>query len=254
MKTSGTARATNDTRWVRVAGVDGFSRGWAVAQAEIRSDRCERRDLKPTDIGRLELVAASDFEAIIRELRAGAFDAVAVDMPIGLLATHPRPADVEGRRRLGPRRSSVFPSPVRDVLQSQTYQEANETSKAVAGVGLSRQAFNLLPKIRELDELVTPEDQDRLVEAHPELAFARLAGQPLALPKRVAEGKHLRQGLLAEVFGRRLDEVLESRPVPLDDALDALALILVADRVARSCELRLGTAIDPTGKRAELAI
>ncbi|MCI0409019.1 MAG: DUF429 domain-containing protein, partial [Acidobacteria bacterium] len=40
--------------------------------------------------------------------------------------------------------------------------------------GMSRQAFNIMRKIREVDKLLQPNFQDHVFEAHPEIAFARV--------------------------------------------------------------------------------
>ena len=80
----------------------------------------------------------------------------AIDIPIGLPESGPRPADVEARRRVGPRRNSVFPAPARAVLGATTYGEACARSRQVGGKAISKQLFNILGKIAEVDALVTP--------------------------------------------------------------------------------------------------
>jgi predicted RNase H-like nuclease len=129
--------------------------------------------------------------ATFAEVLALRVDTVAVDMPIGLLDAGPRACDVEARRRLGPRRSSVFPAPSRPMLAAATYRDA------LAIGGLSKQAFNLIPKIREVDALLTPRRQRTVVESHPELGFARLLGRPCAAPKRTPEGLAERRALVS---------------------------------------------------------
>lgn len=194
-------------------------------------------------------------DPLLAELRAGVVEVIAIDCPIGLLNTHPRPADVAARARLGPRRSSVFPTPIRATLGATDYDDACARSRAVCGKALSRQAFNLLDRIRVLDELIEPTDQDRLVEAHPELAFARLAGAPLDHNKYRAEGAAERRRLAAEVVGSSdLDRVLHQHHGPDPDVLDAISLLSVAARVLEGREERLGTTVDSTGKRAEIVL
>ena len=133
--------------------------------------------------------------------------AVALDMPMGLLLLPGRRAcDVEARRRLGPRRSSVFPAPSRAALAAGSFADAP---------GLSLQAWHLIPKVREVDDLLTPALQAIVVEAHPELAFAVLAGAPMAFPKRTPEGRAERLAALGQVApavpaGARADDVLDA--------------------------------------------
>ena len=55
-----------------------------------------------------------------------AIQVIAVDIPIGLPdSAEPRAADIEARKLLGKRRSSVFPTPHRAVLEAPTYAKAN---------------------------------------------------------------------------------------------------------------------------------
>ena len=170
-------------------------------------------------------------------------DAFAVDMPIGLLEHGPRACDVEARRRLGPRRSSVFPTPLRPMLAATTYAEA------LAVGGLSKQAFNLLPKIREVDAVMTPDKQKQIAEVHPELCFARLRGQPCAAPKRTPEGRAERVAALGVALGR------PPSGAAWDDVLDACALVETARRLADRDVERLGDgARDARGLRCEIVL
>jgi predicted RNase H-like nuclease len=108
----------------------------------------------------------------------------------------------------------------------------SEPSRAVA-----KQCFMLFPRIRELDRLLTPELAERIIETHPEVAFAELnGGAPMGLPKTVknrtsASGLDERRALL-ERFGFAPDFLLQ--PVPrgasADDLLDACVAALVAKR------------------------
>lgn len=170
-------------------------------------------------------------------------DTIAIDIPIGLLDAGARACDVEARRRLGPRRASVFPAPARPMLSAATY------SDALAIGGLSKQAFNLIPKIRDVDAHMTPRRQRRVVEAHPELGFAMLLGRPCAAPKRTPEG-------LAE--RRAAVSISVERPPPgakWDDVLDACALIPTARRVRDGSAERLGDgARDAKGLRCEIVL
>jgi predicted RNase H-like nuclease len=231
-----------------VAGVDGCRGRWLVVRRVV--GRGPDAGTEPS----AELV--DDLAPLIDELRRGRLAALAVDMPIGPLDDHPRTCDVEARRLLGPRRSSVFPTPVRAVLDAVVdhgadYDEARRVSRAAVGVAPSVQAFNLVPAIGHLDRLVQVGDQDRLVEAHPELAFARLNDEPLPHPKRTAEGRALRRRLLVAAdpaFG----PLIASSRLPAIDLLDAAVLTITAARVVAGDERRLGDQRDRAGRRAEV--
>jgi predicted RNase H-like nuclease len=46
--------------------------------------------------------------------------------------------------------------------------------------GMSKQAFAVVAKIRDVDAVMSPERQERIVEGHPELSFVALTdGRPL---------------------------------------------------------------------------
>ena len=96
-----------------------------------------------------------DLSGIIADLDSGRLGAVAIDIPIGLPDEGSRRCDLEARKLIGPRRSSVFPAPFRSVLGALTYEDAAARCRAVSGKSLSLQAFGILPKIAEVDRLMT---------------------------------------------------------------------------------------------------
>jgi predicted RNase H-like nuclease len=189
------------------------------------------------------------------QIDAGTLAAVAIDIPIGLAPNGARRADVEARQRLGPRRSSVFPAPVRSVLAATTYEEACALSRAAWGKAISKQLFNILPKIREVDALVTPQRQRRLFEMSPELSLAVLAGAPMAHPKTTPAGRSERMDVLGQVFGpEEIERQLHSTPrgARPDDVLDAFAGAWSARRHAAAQHLQLGGDLDGHGLRMEV--
>ena len=230
------ASAEPTTTAVRVAGVDGCPGGWSVAIWDGGTLRLERHETLT------ELVGLA---------RDGALDLVAIDMPMGLLDTDRRAGDAELRRRLGPRRASLFPPPVRVVLEAADYDEARAGSRSVCGRAPSIQAWNLVPKIAELDALLTPADQTVVVEAHPELAFARLGGSPRPDAKSTPAGRADRRLLLDERFGAAVVEcALRDRRVPIIDALDSIVLCDLAERVVGGDAEAVGWQRDARGLRA----
>lgn len=209
-----------------VAGVDGCRGGWVVALAE------------PDDGALVDVVVLSTFADVVALLVQDVTH-VAVDMPIGLPDAGSRACDVAARRLLGLRRSTVFPAPPRPILDERDYPTALARKRAIDGVGLSKQAFNLLPRIAEVDAALTPELQSRIVECHPELAFQRRHGEPLE-SKHTAPGRAQRQALVADLVGDRpLPRLAGTRP---DDVLDALALTWTARAICVGREERLGDA------------
>ena len=195
-------------------GVDGWRRGWVAVAL---------RD------GRFESAATGTLAAIVGRYPEAA--AIGVDIPIGLPETGLRPCDVAARRLLGPRRSSVFPAPVRAVLGARTYAEARRLQPS-----LSAQAFRLLPKIAEAAALT----DRRVVEVHPELSFWAMAGRHLPAPKRTWAGQADRVALLREQGVRLPGELEGANDVPPDDVLDAAAAAWTAARVAAGRAERVG--------------
>jgi len=141
-------------------------------------------------------------------------EVVGIDMPVGLPATGRRECDLLAKRELGAAHPRVFLAPPRGVLTATSYAEAGALHRDLAaGAGMSVQTWNLVPKIREVDAVA---DDVRVVEVHPELSFAVLAGRPL-VAKRSAAGRADR----IEALRRWLPDLVQVPPG--DDGLDALA-------------------------------
>ena len=216
-----------------VLGADGCKSGaWVVAMIDGE--------------GELSWHAAADTGELLELADEYSADALALDVPIGLPALGGRrTCDDLARKRLGARRSSVFAAPPRDVLACATYAEARALAPS-----LSAQAFGLVPRIRQVDlalRRLGPQVHDRVVECHPEVAFAAMAGSATALAtKKSAAGALQRIALLEQA----LDDGLPS-DVPacatLDDALDAAACALVAHRWATGEAEVLGDELDALG-------
>ncbi len=230
-----------------VAGVDGCRGGWVVVTAAQAG---------PDAPVTLAAEVVPGLEPVIDRARQGELAAVAVDMPMGLLTDQPRRSDREARAVLGPRRASVFPTPVRAVLNAATYPEACDRSRAACGRALSKQAWFLVDRIRHLDDLITRADQDAVVEAHPECAFLRLSaeidgGGPLP-SKHTPEGQRRRVLLLRRRLGRPFDRLWRAAPAPPLDLLDATVLTITARHVVGGTAIVLGRETDPLGKLAQV--
>jgi len=184
------------------------------------------------------------------------FDIVAVDMPIGLSERGHRECEVEARAILKPHSARVFRVPPRGALRfaSHDWVGANAWSKRQGYGGISKQSWNILPKIAEIDGAIAARDQARIFEAHPELAFCRLNnGRPLP-SKHGEDGLRARRRLLIEAGFKRLDEWIVMRRAlhaKQDDILDACALLLTAERIQRGKAVALPatTARDARGLR-----
>lgn len=217
---------------MQVLGVDGYKKGWvAIAlQGGAYADGIVAETLS-------ELASRFAGAAVI-----------GVDIPIGLPSTEPRPADGEAKRFVGTRHSSVFPTPPREALETETYADARRWCREHWGRGLSAQSYALRDRILEADALAA--EEDRLHEVHPEVSFRALAGAPLTHPKKTWNGQMERLRLLEEAdiaVPRNLDEAGE---VPPDDILDAAVAAWTATRIARGEARTLPTdpSADPRGR------
>jgi predicted RNase H-like nuclease len=228
---------TTDTPGRVVVGVDGCKGGWVVVTTGPGPS--------------LAAEVVTDLIPVIEAVRRRAIDIMAIDMPIGLLDDRPRLSDRETRMVLGPRRASVFATPVRAVLAATTYREACDLSRQASGRALSKQTWYLVDRIRQLDELLLPSDAHTIVEAHPECAFLRLAGETLP-SKHQTEGRQLRHRLLARHLGRPFQRLWAAAPAPPLDLLDAAVLTITACHVAAGTAITLGPEIDATGKLAQV--
>lgn len=232
----------------RVAGVDGCRAGWLVVLVDEQG--------QPISSSPVRL--CMEFEEILSLSPKPAV--IAIDIPIGLLERPQRGGrgcDQQARRLLGRRANSVFSPPSRLVLEAIRYED-------VCAQGLSIQAFGILAKIREVDRLMTPELQNVVHEAHPELAFTALAGHPMGFNKKTARGRRerlraVRQagGQLFRGIGRTLFDALNGfsrRQVAPDDLIDASVLALTALRIAKRTAERvpLDPPIDRRGLRMEI--
>lgn len=198
-----------------VAGADVCRGGWALATLELDGDA------PPT----IRLVER--FDEVVEEVEAGELDAVAVDIPIGLPERGPRACDLAARKLVGPRRSSVYPAPIRPLLGARTHAEATARRREIEGRGVSVQTFGLFERIIEVDSLITSVHQGRIRESHPEVVFARLKGESLEHPKRRTAGRAERLKILKPLVGD-LADLRHPRGMAGDDVLDAVACALAA--------------------------
>lgn len=201
----------------RVVGLDGCRDGWVAVELVEGA------------------VAAVAVVPRAGDVLDGSHDAAAVDMPIGLLDVAVRDADAAARAVLGRRSATVFSTPPREVADlvagdpQVTHAEATALAAASTGRGISVQAFRLLPKVLEVDVLVAGGVD--VLEVHPEVAFAHLAGAPL--PRKTSwAGLEARRVILATagaVLPASFDGAERCAP---DDVLDAAVCAVTADLVA----------------------
>ncbi len=227
-----------------LVGIDGCGDGWVCVVERGES---------------LRVLVVSALAALLDQVADDAL--VAIDVPIGLTDAGPRSCDVEARRLLrAPRASSVFPAPVRASLAAATYLEACDAHQQADGRRMSRQAFAILPKIREVDLLLSRNLllQGRVREVHPEVSFALWnGGRPMLHRKSRSAGHAEREALIDSCWPgervRLLREVAAYR-CKADDLNDAFAALWSVRRArdGQAVTLPASPAADALGLHMEM--
>ncbi len=207
-----------------IGGVDGCRGGWLLASA-------------PAGESSVQIAVYPTFERLLHA--SGDLAIIAVDIPIGLTEQGARPTDQAARALLGIRGSSVFPAPVRAALGAATYEDACALSFDAHGKKLSKQAFAIMAKIREVDEALRRDEsaRRRVREIHPEVSFCVWnGGSPMSHPKRDGLGFVERFTLVETRFPGAFEtarKALKSKVAADDDILDSLAALWSAERMHR---------------------
>ena len=228
---------------MHIAGVDGCQGGWLCV--EQIDDRVRSRIYKT-------------FNDLIGALSAASI--IAIDVPIGLPDADERPCDKIARKILGPpRASSVFPAPVRGVISESEYQLACEKHRQIDGRALTKQAFAILPKIREVDAVLSAKLslQQRVREVHPEVCFAIWNNEkPMQYNKSKLDGRAEREQLIDVEWPEcrpKLITGMSGADFERDDLNDAFAALWTAKRILSGTARVLGPQItDRFGLRMEM--
>lgn len=206
---------------MKTGGIDGCKIGWLFISFDEGNERYEI--LETTD----------QLEEKFLET-----DRIFLDMPIGLEdEEYTRTCDALMRKEIGGMYSpSVFSPPIRPALDAPSYVEANMISYEFNEKKLSLQSWNITPKIKTVDDLLTEHDglHEKVLESHPEHLFQRLNGGVIFQKKNLKKGIKHRLGLIkeeepiADDFFRDIKEEYRRVDVSEDDIVDAMVLALYA--------------------------
>jgi predicted RNase H-like nuclease len=146
---------------------------------------------------------------------------------------------LESRKILNKRKSSIFPAPSRLVIRCNEYREASQKNKEATGRGLSKQTFNIITKIKEVDDFFQSANYDprnkRIREVHPEVCFWGLNGcYEMNYKKKSALGICERMQVLGgyikdvdKIFDQTRSRYYKTQ-VADDDIIDALVCAVMA--------------------------
>ncbi len=202
-----------------VLGVDGCRAGWVGALLAGAA---------------YDVLVAADVAALVAEARRcePALGVVAIDIPIGLPDDRPRLTDRLARTRLpAGRKSSVFPTPARVAVGHLTQPEASAANREALGVGLSIQAFHLVPKILDVDAFARGRPGVTVLEVHPEVSFGEIDPACVVRSKATPEGRAARTAALRGA-GLEPPSYRPGEGYAADDLLDACAVAWTAQRYA----------------------
>jgi len=205
-----------------VHGVDGCRKGWICVSLDLST-------------GELSAKVFKTAKALFKDSPGP----IGIDIPIGLPDATSRKCDVAARRLLKKRRSSVFPVPMRAALNPKfTYKAACDANEKQCGKRLSQQSYAILPKIREVDELLraSADLSERVYEVHPEVSFYYWNGEkPMEYSKKSGFGFLERYKLVIKEFDEKAVLPIRKehrRSAVADDAiLDAIAVAWTARRI-----------------------
>lgn len=227
-------------------GIDGCKKGWFYVGID-KNDQ-------------YKFGIISEFEEILPIVNQAI--QLLVDIPIGLREneSQERLCDLEARKILGNRRSSVFPSPSRLALVANNYSEASRNNYQNTGRRLSKQSFAISKKIKEVDNFIISTGlQGKFREMHPEVCFWALNNyQSMNFNKKKIDGLEERKHILKKYFSNTNKLIEEARSKYLkkdlatDDILDALVGAFCARFYKNLKQLPNHPEIDPKGLKMEI--
>ena len=213
----------------KIAGIDGSKGGWVCVSGYENN----YKELKFEKLKKFSDIKSKNFSLVL------------VDIPVGLdidLKKGGRIVDNLARKELLTNKSSIFNAPSRLVLDAKNYEEANKINKS-KGMGLSKQSWNLVKKIKEVDEYIRNSNVTIIFESHPEIIFQIMKRDKITTKKKNDEGIIERRNLLEKngfnkVF---LEKNLSARDsfYKKDDFIDACSLFWSANRAIASTEVKI---------------
>ena len=117
----------------------------------------------------------------------------------------------------------MFNCPTRKAVYAETYQEACDINEKKTGKRISKQAWNITPKIREADKIA---QKLNLRESHPEVFFKELDSESVENSKNSEEGFQDRREVLEKFGDTSPINDFSRKSASKDDIIDAMVLAL----------------------------
>lgn len=207
-------------------GVDSCRNGWFVVAINVSLN---------WEVGVFE-----DFSKVVSKYSS--FDNLLIDIPIGLPNQGSRSCDILTRGKLGRRGTSVFTVPCRRAIYSGSYEEACRINLEINGKKLSKQTWNIVPKIKQLEKFLVSNTYylNKIRESHPEICFYALSNnKPMQNSKKTEDGIKERLNLMKNIFPKteilfkHSKQKFNRSEVTKDDIVDALILAISASNLTR---------------------
>jgi len=163
---------------------------------------------------------------------------IGIDIPLQLSHTGKRPAEIEARGLLKKRACTIFSPPTLNALRAKNYIEACEVNFKECGKRISKQSWNLFPKIKESHKFLENNLISKLevFEIHPELSFMAMNDMNLIeASKKTSIGKEIRIKLIQKYFPNFSFESVRNKykknQVLDDDILDSISVLWSTQRI-----------------------
>ena len=195
-------------------GIDGCKAGWIVAcidQASQLNFYCIN-----------ELSGLYHFETP---------ESIWIDMPMHFARSGYRSSEIEARKLLGKRRSSVFFTPCAQAVYAHSFAEACAINQKHCGKKISIQVWNICNKIRAVNSFALNNPGLKISESHPELCFYGLNNAtPCVHNKKTAEGRAERLQIIERVSKQFAKAIAQAafKGSSKDDVVDAAVLAVAA--------------------------
>ena len=163
---------------------------------------------------------------------------IGIDIPLQLSHTGKRLAEIEARGLLKKRACTIFSPPTLNALRAKNYIDACEVNFKECGKRISKQSWNLFPKIKEAHKFLENNSISKLevFEVHPELSFMAMNDMNLIeASKKTETGKEIRIKLIQKFFPNFSFESVRNQykknQVLDDDILDSISVLWSTQRI-----------------------